>query len=504
MKKLLSSAAIVLAAISAHAQQDINTAQDPLRYSTDNLTGTARFRAMAGAFGAVGGDPSAININPAGSAIYNYNSGTFTLSSYNMNNAANYFGDRTTKNGNGFDLNQLGMFFVFNNGKEDAIMNKFTLGINYENTKSFNNTMRLAGVNPTGSITDYFLRYANGIGNEGGINLGYLNGSSIYDYPNMNFIDQQAYLGYNAYAINPVTDASDNTQYVANLPEGSANHYQESYISTSGYNGKVALNFAAQLKKRLYVGANVNIHFTDYINRTSFYEDTNNTTGEGLQALQLDTKRYTYGGGASLNVGAILKVAEPVRIGLAYESPTWLRLQDEITQVVRSTAGGQDYYTNPGVTMVGDDYGIRTPSKYTGSAAFIFGKAGLISVDYGMRNYGNTRYTSNRYNALNAELSNNLDWAGDLRVGTEWRVKMVSIRGGYRYQQSPYKNGNTIGDLNSISGGLGYSFGGSRLDLAYTWQQQKNNISLFTPGLTDAAQVKTTSNNITLSYTLDL
>ena len=43
---------------------------DALRYGQENLTGTARFRAMGGAFGAVGGDLSAINSNPAGSSIF--------------------------------------------------------------------------------------------------------------------------------------------------------------------------------------------------------------------------------------------------------------------------------------------------------------------------------------------------------------------------------------------------------------------------------------------------
>ena len=44
---------------------------DALRYSTEELTGTARFKGMSGAFGALGGDPSAFNINPAGSAVFN-------------------------------------------------------------------------------------------------------------------------------------------------------------------------------------------------------------------------------------------------------------------------------------------------------------------------------------------------------------------------------------------------------------------------------------------------
>ena len=36
----------------------------------DNTVGSARFQSMGGAFGALGGDLSAININPAGSAVF--------------------------------------------------------------------------------------------------------------------------------------------------------------------------------------------------------------------------------------------------------------------------------------------------------------------------------------------------------------------------------------------------------------------------------------------------
>jgi hypothetical protein len=49
------------------------TTTDALRYAVENMNGTARFRGMSGAFGAVGGDLSSININPAGSLFFNNN-----------------------------------------------------------------------------------------------------------------------------------------------------------------------------------------------------------------------------------------------------------------------------------------------------------------------------------------------------------------------------------------------------------------------------------------------
>lgn len=507
MKKYLYFASLAFATTAAFAQQDLNTAADAVRYASDNITGTARFRAMSGAFGALGGDPSAIMVNPAGSAVFNYNSGTVSLSSYNVSNSANYFGTRTRNNDSTLDLNQIGAIFVFNNSKEGAFMNKFTLGFNYENANNFNNSIYARGVNPNNSVDSYFLRYANGIGTEGGIPLSTLNNAY---YEDLNFIDQQAYLGYNAYIINPEEDVPGNTSYLSNVA-GNGNYYQSNYVTSTGYNGKIALNFGAQLKERLYVGANVNVHFIDYVVNSSLYEDTNNGNLAGLKELRFDNERYTYGGGVSFNLGAIAKVTEALRLGLAYESPTWLRLQDEITQRLTSfcpqceeDSSTNTFVVDPGATFIFDDYTIRTPSKWTGSLAYVFGTNGLVSVDYTLKDYSNTEFTNGRYATINTELANTLDAAGELRVGAEYRIKNFSLRGGYRYEQSPYKNGNTVGDLNSFSGGLGYAFGNSRLDLAYAWARRQRDMPMLNAGLTDAYRITGTNNNITLSYTLDL
>ncbi|MFL9843875.1 OmpP1/FadL family transporter [Flavobacterium rhizosphaerae] len=495
MKRFLFASAMLMAGVATHAQEDLNTAADAVRYSMDNITGTARFRAMGGAFGALGGDISSIMVNPAGSSIYSYNSGTVSVSSYNINNKSNYFGSRNTQNDNAFDLNQVGAAFVFNNANEDAFMNKFTLAFDYENTNSFENNIFAAGINPTNSIDNYFLHYANGFNGLGAINLSTLDNAY---YEDLNFIDQQAFLGYNAYVFDPNPDPNG-PAYISNN-SSSGNRYQESSINTSGYNGKIAVNFSALLNDRVYVGANLNGHFTDYIKTTRFYEDDNGTGGEGVQYLQFNNERYTYGGGFSFNLGAIVKITEQFRAGLAYESPTWYKLTDEVTQSIYSNLGS----FNPSMTFVLDDYTIKTPSKYTGSLAYVFGKRGLISIDYALKDYSTTEFKSNRYNSINNELSNTLDNAGELRVGTEWRINNFSLRGGYRHEQSPYKNGTTVGDLNSFSGGFGIAFGSSKLDFAYTWYQRKSDVSLLTPGLVDAARVTSTNNNVTISYTHDL
>jgi hypothetical protein len=505
MKKHILFAATLLAATASYAQQTLNTAENAVRYTTDNTTGTARFRGMSGSMGAVGGDLSAMTVNPAGSAIFNYNTGTASLSSYNISNDSGYFGTSQRKNDNSFDLNQLGAVFVFNNNNENATINRFTFGFNYENTNSFHNSTYVRGVNTNNSIGDYFLNYANGI-NEGPISQNALNNAN---YQDLTYNDQQAYLGYNAYTFNP-SGSTTGPAYVSNIP-ATGNYYQENYTTTSGYNGKVAINFATQIKKRLYLGVNLNVHFTDYIETSRFYEDVNNPSASGMQSIRFDNERYTYGGGFSLNVGAIYKITESLRAGIAYESPTWMRLQNEITQRISSycpeceaNSNADTFVFDPNTTMVFDDYTVKTPSKWTASLAYVFGKNGLINFDYSVRDYSNTEYKSSGYGAINNQLSNSLDVASTFKVGAEYRIQRFSLRGGYRYEQSPYKNGTTIGDLNGASGGFGYSFGSSRLDLAYSWYQRKSQNPMFSTGVIDAPQIKSTNNNITLSYTIDL
>jgi hypothetical protein len=143
---------------SAAQSQEIT---DAMRYAQDNLNGTARFRAMGGAFGALGGDLSSLNINPAGSAVFSNNQIAVTLSSYNTKNNSNYFGTTTEEKDNSFDLNQAGGIFVFKNGNSNSNWKKFSLAVNYDNINNYNNSLFSAGTNPNNSVDNYFLSYAD-------------------------------------------------------------------------------------------------------------------------------------------------------------------------------------------------------------------------------------------------------------------------------------------------------------------------------------------------------
>ncbi|MFV5695585.1 OmpP1/FadL family transporter [Flavobacterium sp. LB3P122] len=486
---------------SAAQSQEIT---DAMRYAQDNLNGTARFRAMGGAFGALGGDLSSLNINPAGSAVFSNNQIGVTLSSYDTKNNSNYFGTETTEKENSFDLNQAGGVFVFNNRNSNSNWKKFSVGVNYDNINNFNNSLFSAGTNPNNSVDGYFLSYADGIP------LSELRDSS---YGNLNHGAQQAFLGYQGYIINPVSTDSNNTQYTSNVPAG-GNYYHENTMSTNGYNGKLSFNAATSYQDKLYIGVNLNSHFTDYRQSSRFYEENSAplTSDYTVTNLRFDNELYTYGTGFSFQVGAIAKVTNEVRLGLAYESSTWYHLSDEFSQRLVAVSSATNLpdtndVVNPQVKNYYEPYKLQTPSKLTGSFAYVFGKSGLISIDYAMKDYSNTKFKPENdpyFSNTNSYMNSVLDKTNEIRVGAEYKIERLSLRAGYRYEQSPYKNKTTVGDLTGYSGGLGYNFGSTKLDLSYSSSERNSQQGFFNQGFTDGAKINTINNNVSLTLLFEL
>ncbi len=506
MKKVLMLFIGVLS-MQVGSAQNIN---DVVRYSTENINGTARFRAMSGAFGALGGDFSAFTINPAGSAVFSNSETAITLSNYNNDNDTSYFGTLANRNESEFDLNQAGIVFVFNN-LGDSNWNKISLGINVQNNDNYYNNYFATGRNTSRGIGNYFDFYADGqsLGN-----IAQLPGESDTDTylilgEDFGFAAQQAFLGYEGFVINPDDTANTNTSYSpnANYAAGADHDY---IVQTSGFNRKYTFNIGAQFKDNWYFGLNVNSHDVDYRERRVLIERPVDTDS-GLQYAEFSNEIYTYGSGISFQVGAIYK-AKNLRVGASYQSPTWYSLNDELIQGLstdfRDPNNTDDILRRdifPNVVNAYREHQITSPAILTGSLAYVFGKKGLISFDYSVKDFANAKLRpTNDFLATNNQISNSLKAAATYRVGGEYRIKKFSLRGGYRFQESPYENGSTIGDLDGYSLGLGYNFGSMSLDLAYDRSEQTNNPQLFQAGLVDTVTINNINTNVTLSLSFKL
>jgi hypothetical protein len=485
--------------------QDIT---DAVRYASDAIQGTARFRGMSGAFGALGGDMSAVSLNPAGAAIFNNSHTSLTLSNSDVDNKTTYFNNSNSSSNSNFEMNQAGAAFVFNNYNNNSPWRKFVLGFAYEQTQNYDTRFFASGISNT-SIDSYFLANAQGLRLD---EISAFPDESITNAyreigNSFGFANQQAFLGFESFILEPDTNDDANTLYTSNIAPGSFNQ-EYSYAST-GYNGKFTVNLAMQYEDNLFLGINLNSHFINY-ERSTFLFEENSNLGSLVNEVGFENNLSTIGNGFSFQLGGIAKLNDMVRVGVSYDSPTWYTISEETTQylsTVRDDNGSVALALDPQVVNVFPDYKLQTPSKITGSIALIFDKKGLISFDYSRKDYGNTKFTPQSdsfFAAQNNIISTNLTAANTYRIGGEVRQDNFSFRGGFKFEESPYKDSSFYGDLKGFSLGIGYNFGGSRLDLAYENSNRTINQQLYDVGLTNTTRIKTDYSNFTLSLSMNL
>lgn len=494
---------IVITAMTHTQAQNIN---DGIRYGLEDNIGTARFTALSGAMGALGGDISAMRINPAGGAVFLTNNVTLTASMTDKSNKASYFNNIENSFSNKVNLNQAGGVFVFNNPNGASSFKKFTIGFNYDTSRNLDDELFFAGKG-NNSIGNFFLEQAQGFSTDIFELRGNESISDLYAYlgETQGAAAQNAFLGYQGFLFDPLDpDNPNNNQYLSNIGDGSFN--QEFLYLSKGYNSKFTLNFATQITDDFYIGANLNTHSIDF-RRSTLLVETNSNPGSFINAVGFENNLYVRGAGVSAQFGGIAKIAENLRLGLTFDTPTWYDISEETTQHLESRRleDGQDITAviSPNVRNIYESYTLRTPSKLTGSIAYIFGGHGLVSFDYSYKDHSNTKFSPERtsiyFNELNNSINNTLTGSSTYKVGAEYRIDLFSLRGGYSYEQSAYKDSATLGDVQGFSFGAGYNLGSYFFDLAYARTQQDRFEQMYSVGLTDSAKVKSIYNNFMFS-----
>jgi long-subunit fatty acid transport protein len=423
MKKLLLITALCFVGIVN--SQTLSYNDIGVLFTNERIDGTARFNGMSGAFGSLGGDLSAIDINPAGAAVFLKSEISFSLDFNGIDTRANYYGNNSYSSSDDVVFSQSGGVFVFrkNYGNTpDSGWGKVALAFNYSQLNNYDN---------------FWFAQGN---------------SNFPTWINDPYLENKIY---------PFSDGQ----------------YFENY--TSGRNNKYTFSFASEYNNKLYIGAAFSTYNANFYQQVVIEEDNYALNGDELLVNSIQ-ELGTYGDGFSFNLGIIGRPTENLRLGIAYQSPIWYNMYENFieydTEIYLSNV--DDYYTEySGISEY--YYKLRTPSKFTGSASFIFDKAGLISFDYIYRNYSNIQLSDGNWNFENQEFKIGLNATSEVRVGTEWRVQKFSVRGGYHFAQNPYKTANSSDNNQGYSLGLGYNFGPVRFDFSYLNSSQTGTYTVY-------------------------
>jgi len=434
------------------------TLADAYRLSSQKINGTARAAAMGNAFGALGGDFTSLSINPAGISLYLSNelviSPTARFNRSEMDLSGTNFSDNKYAHG----INNIGYVGTIHTGlsSESGIVS-INFGIGLNQVLDMNqNSLGYYDNSPT-SFLDGIVSWAN---SEELLNS-YLQ-NAIGD---MEYRDWPAKLAWETYLIDPVEN-TDN-QYYSILYEDELVNQQMNYSYKGGikeYLLAAGLNFA----HKFYIGGTVGIQDVDiskYKQYTEFLKDDNSFT--------YFEDNFIKGTGYNLKVGAIYKPVNAIRLGLAFHTPTFFQVNDDMRLTMESKL--QQTHTHDGLNLF--DYQLTSPYRFIMSGAVVINKMAIISIDGEMVDYSSMKYNMDHSTDeadLNREVTNSFRNVFNLRVGGELRfVQKVSLRAGMEYYPTPFESGfslneSSVSDDNTIySFGLGYRTNGFFADLAF-------------------------------------
>ncbi|CAM1350949.1 OmpP1/FadL family transporter [Tenacibaculum crassostreae] len=433
MKRILTCAILIASTFAAYSQS-LGYNDLGILFSKDDNYGTARFEAMSGAFGALGGDISSFSINPAGSAVANKSTFAATLGNRNTEYTAMYYGNTSVNENDFFNITQAGGILSFDSASSSD-WSRFALTFNYRLKSDFDSFFSVQG------------------------NSGFL------FYPE-HLQDQSA----------------TPTQFDRSLNQSISRE-------TFGESSVLSIGFSSVYQKKLFVGGALKFHNIEF-NQRSYFNEINDDIDENILDV-VDRENIFYeGSGFSLSLGFIYKLNQNIRLGLAYETPTWYQEVFEDYSYSFDMAPVNNLNIpkyNEGIDHELFVYKFKSHSRVTASGAYVFGKQGLISIDYTYKDYKSIRFNSPDFEKENQSFLNDYRNVHSLNVGTEWRFDKMSIRGGYHYEKNPNLiselGGNTNKDnLRGFSLGLGYKFGSTSFDLAYQNSESINYNSLYNLG----------------------
>ena len=451
MKKIATFIIVIMGIFSlASAQGDY----EAFTFSQADYLGTARFMGAGGAFGATGGDFSALSTNPASIGLYKRHEVTFTPMSLIFGNADSYYYDQKGSARNfKYTVPQAGIVMA-NSIRRENNWKYWQFGFGYNRIMDFNNKFRAnAVVNNT--LANMIIPHANGT-----------------HYENLT---GDASLAWYGWIIDTLPGTYD--QYHSFFTDEDLN--QHAIVTRSGAIDEMVISFGGNYNDNLYIGATLGFPFLDFKENTTYTESPANADDIiGIRDYTLYSSQRNTGTGVNLKLGFIYQPAEFVRIGAAFHTPTYYwRVKDNFYReiVSRLTNGTNLTYSYENF----NSFTLTTPLKFNINTSFLIAKRAFVSAEYELQDYGMATLSDDNYDYVteNDAIRSKYGLSHNIRVGGEVNITQgFALRAGYRLKTSPYRlTGAPYNNTTHfISAGLGFRGKVMFVDLAYVLRMSKD------------------------------
>lgn len=386
---------ILLILLLAYSLSPIAYSQDVQRFAERGTIGSARYVGMGGAMTAIGGDPSAAMVNPAGLGLYRRSEISVSIDETIDN--TQQVGSNDTYQRTRFAAPQISAIWAWGNSQKQRglVYNNFMFSLNRLANFNRDIVVKGAGMGMVPTI-------CNITNDEGGVSEEFLV-NKPWDNVEIGWL---SILGYEAYLIDP--DGKNRWKPAVDFTDGSLS------ISETGTSDQYTLSWAGNISNQWYIGIGLNIPTINYTKHTSLREENK----QNSSSAELKSMFHVSGVGVSGSFGLIYRPIQALRIGASLQTPTILSLSRQSTGDMYSTIAGQKYEVLTPESGV-MDIDIASPLRTSVSVAGQMGKIGLIAVQY---DYAH---------------SSEMEDIHTLRMGAEAQVtRGLFLNAGYVYESS--------------------------------------------------------------------
>jgi len=436
---------ITMLQICIFAQNEV----DALRFSETDWQGSARFMGAGRAFGAVGAEFSALNLNPASIGLYKKSEVSFTpmtISAYK--NSSGYNDTETPAQTVRYSLNSAGIVLALP-GISSSLWKKFQIGFGYNRINNYNTVFSIEGRNAGSTIGSAYAKDAEGL--------------DIRDIIYTSIWNDEMYYAYEYWLITPKPES--NTSYDGTYKGKDFRH--SSTVKRVGGNDEMVFSFGTNYDDKLFLGVTLGIPFFNFTENRTF-EEVNDITKltYNFQKITFEDKLNVRSTGINLKLGVIYQPVDFFRVGFAFHTPTYYgNVKDYLEREINYSKWEKDTLNNPiyfkdGIKYVNKfNYSLTTPLRAMVNMAFFIAKQAFISAEYEITDYSMANMYSVDYNFSkeNKTVQQMYGACHTARIGAEMNVSPVfAIRAGYNYTSSPFKNNINDGSKHYASAGFGF------------------------------------------------
>lgn len=454
----MKSIFILLTLFFIYSPIQAQVTSDALLFSENHQTVTARSMALGNALGALGGDMSTANFNPAGIAIYRRMEIGLSIGALFDNTKTDFLRNETKDRLSQLSFGNIGLVIAAPMRRSKTNWKAVNIGLTFNRLANYAQNFTYQGLS-TGSRIEAFAANASGVAT-----------GDLDPY--------EGWLAYNSYLMDSVSGG-----YVANggVSDSTYTNKYENIRRTGGVN-ELGFTVGANYNNKLYIGATLGVDFME-MNEDHLYQETSDSLD--FRALDFTENRSVKGTGINLKIGMIYRINKLVRVGLAIHTPTAYRLVDSYNsglygEIVYDSILQKTNYAMEDAEPLVLQHDLVTPWVFMASVGVIIPKRGFIGLDVEYSNYSwasfallaNERTIANNkfINDLNDRVLSGYKGVLKAKLGAEMAFGLARVRVGYQFQTSPYEKSIAgVTDMrHDISAGLGLRWKHFYLDFGYS------------------------------------